>query len=192
MKRIIIAGSVLLFATTASFAQTDFASVNNNGGTVHYVSKSNRKEIRMARREEALKEPTWSTAEQFDRDFPDASNVHWSRKEFEKATFTENGKKLSAFYDFDSQLIGTVSDVNMNDLPAIAQNHIRRYYPGFTPQAAILFDDNEFNESDMILYERQFNDADNYFIEMAKGNKKIVLKVGMNGDVSYFTRMKEK
>ena len=192
MKRIIIAGSALFFAATTSFAQTDYASLNRNEITASHSVKPDRKEIRMARREEALKEATYATAEQFNSDFPDASNVHWSRKEFEKATFWQGGKKLSAFYDFDSQLIGTVSDVNMDDLPAIAKAHIRRFYPGFVPQAAILFDDNEFNESDMVLYERQFEDADNYFVEMAKGKKKIVLKVDMAGDVSYFTNMKEK
>lgn len=39
----------------------------------------------------------------------------------------------------------------------------------------------------MILYGQQFADEDNYFVELVKGSKKIVLRSNMAGDVSFFS-----
>ena len=41
----------------------------------------------------------------------------------------------------------------------------------------------------MNLFDLQFDDADNYFVELEKDNKKIVVQVNMSGDVSYFKRL---
>jgi len=42
----------------------------------------------------------------------------------------------------------------------------------------------------MILYEQLFQDEDNYFVELKKENKEIILEVNMNGDVSLFKQLK--
>lgn len=190
MKKTIIVGSMLLITGTASFAQTGLAVVKKDEKNTRHELREEKKEAREVKKEIALTSPDYNTAQQFMRDFPDAKDVHWSKKDFEKASFLDkNGKRLYAFYDYYSQLIGTVSDATYDGLPAAAKKSIARYYPGYTPQAVILFDDNEDNTTDMILYERRFEDADNYFVEMAKGDKKIVLMVSMDGEVSYFTNM---
>jgi hypothetical protein len=38
----------------------------------------------------------------------------------------------------------------------------------------------------MILYGNEFEDEDNYFVEMTNGRKTIVLQVNMEGNVSFF------
>ena len=38
----------------------------------------------------------------------------------------------------------------------------------------------------MVLYGNAFEDADNYFVELANNDKTIVLQVSMDGLVSYF------
>jgi DUF1365 family protein len=43
---------------------------------------------------------------------------------------------------------------------------------------------------DMILYGNTFDDADNYFVELKKDNKAVVVKVDLAGYVSFFTDMK--
>jgi len=192
MKKTIIVSSVLLVMATASFAQTEIASVKKQEKATRHQLREEKKEARLVKKEEELKEPTYMAAQQFSIDFPDATDIHWSKKDFEKASFMQNGKKLSAFYDFNSKLIGTVSDASFDELPAAAKKHIARYYPGYTPQAVILFDDNESNATDMILYDTRFKDADNYFVEMTKGGKNIVLMVSLPSDVSYFTNMNGK
>jgi hypothetical protein len=50
----------------------------------------------------------------------------------------------------------------------------------------MLFDDNEYNQSDMVLYGHVFTDADNYFVELSNNNKTIVLEVNMEGLVTFF------
>lgn len=74
-------------------------------------------------------------------------------------------------------------------MPTCPQKQKRRLkkYKGYTADAVIYFDDNEYNDTDMILYGQQFADEDNYFVELVKGSKKIVLRSNMAGDVSFFS-----
>ena len=53
----------------------------------------------------------------------------------------------------------------------------------------MFFDDNEWNETDMILYGNQFADADNYFVELKKDNKEIILQVNPIGNVSILKQL---
>lgn len=75
-------------------------------------------------------------------------------------------------------------------LPAKAQQEIIKHYTNYEKAPVIFYDDNEYNDTDMILYGLQFQDEDNYFIELAdKKGRPIVLKVTPGGEVSYFTDM---
>jgi len=42
----------------------------------------------------------------------------------------------------------------------------------------------------MMLYGKQFEDADNYFVELTKGAKKIIVQVDSQGLVFFFTELK--
>jgi hypothetical protein len=123
----------------------------------------------------------------FYADFGDVSNVMWKNSSyFDEATFTKNGQKMTAFYDFDGILVGTCTPKTFADVPVKAQQKIKTKYKDYTAGPVIMFDDNELNESDMMLYNIQFQDEDNYFIEMTKDNHKIVLRVNNSGDVFFF------
>ena len=134
--------------------------------------------------------PTYQTEQQFEIDFPGATNVTWYTKDMEEASFTFNGQSIRAFYDNDDKLIGTVTDASYSDLPATAVKQIEKYYKGYTPQRVILFDDNEYNDSPMSLYGSVFDDEDNYFVEMQHAGETIILQVNMRGDVGFFKEMK--
>jgi hypothetical protein len=71
-------------------------------------------------------------------------------------------------------------------MPDNARKCIEKHYSDYTTQSVILFDDNEYNSSDMILYGNAFEDADNYFVELSNNNRKIVLQVNMEGLVTFF------
>ena len=43
--------------------------------------------------------------------------------------------------------------------------------------------------TDMILYGLQFEDQDNYFVELTKGKDKIVVQVTPEGDVFFFKQL---
>ena len=62
---------------------------------------------------------------QFASDFSDAVNVHFvAEKDFDKVTFKEGKKEITAYYDPKSQLVGTLEKKDFTDLPLNAQNEI--------------------------------------------------------------------
>jgi len=186
MKNVIIIGSLLVFTATTAFAQDEMVYNEPAGFILHKTTKAQREENRLKRREKAAISPSYMTEQNFMIDFPKATNVSWKRADFEEASFTWNGKEMNAFYDLDNTLIGTTSPASYSDLPANAQKEIEKFYKGYTPKSVILYDDNEFNDTDMILYGNQFEDEDNYFVEMTNNNKTVVLQVNMEGFVSFF------
>ena len=186
MKNVLIIGSMLVFTATTAFAQDEMVYNEPAGFILHKTSKAQREENRLIKREKAAITPAYMTAQHFMIDFPNATNVTWQRSNFEEASFTWKGKETKAFYDLDDVLIGTTTPANYSDISANAQKEIEKYYKGYTPTSVILFDDNEFNDTNMILYGNSFEDEDNYFVEMTNDNKTVVLQVNMEGLVSFF------
>ncbi len=130
------------------------------------------------------------TKSQFIAEFGNIPDVQWSRTlNFDEAIFTKNGKRMTAWFDYDANLVGTTSKVAFTDLPENGQKTIKSKYKDYGIDNVILFDDNEANSTDMILYGEQFDDADNYFVELAKGKDHIVVMVNMEGAVTFFRQM---
>jgi len=192
-KLLIFSAAGLIIAASAS-AQTsieilnnDVASVNKNEATTKKEKKEERKEIRKLKGQEV----TYQSREAFFKDFGDVPVTKMERTvNFDKFIFTQNGQEMTAYYDIEANLVGTVTDKTFSDLPANAQKYIQDKYKDYTPGSVIYFDDNELNETDMILFGTQFDDADNYFVELKKENKNIIVQVNMKGEVGYFSEMK--
>jgi hypothetical protein len=126
----------------------------------------------------------------FNTDFGNIPDVQWTRaKNFDEAIFTKNGKKLHAWYDFDNNLVGTTTIITFADVPADGQKNIKAKYKDYSVGQVIFFDDNEMNATDMMLYDKQFDDADNYFVELSKAKENIVLMVNTKGEVSFFKQL---
>jgi hypothetical protein len=177
MKNVLPAIGVLLLCTYTSMAQQDVASLS-------------KKETTKEKRELRKKEVSYQSKQQFERDFPDANHASWRvSPNFEEAAFMNNGTPTTAYYDNDSQLVGTTVIKSFSDLPAKAQEHIRSHYQGYKPGDVILFDDNEVNETDMVLYSTAFEDEDNYFVPLKNAKETIILKVNMAGEVSFFKKV---
>ena len=127
----------------------------------------------------------------FNNDFGNPPITQWERTaNFDEVSFSKDGQAFTAFYDNSTKLIGTTAEKTFTNLPSKAQLAINKRYRNYSVGEILFFDDNELNETDMVLYNQPFDDADNYFVELKKGNKKIVVEVNMKGDVSYFTRLK--
>ena len=130
------------------------------------------------------------TLKNFLASWGDLPDVKWRRIDyFDEATFTKNGKGLKAFYDIDGNLVGTTTKKDFANLPAIAQDKIKANYKNYTIGPIIFFNDNEANDTDMVLWGTQFEDQDAYFVEMAKGKNTIILMVDTDGDVTPFTEL---
>lgn len=126
----------------------------------------------------------------FNTDFPNVSDLHWKRNgTFDEASFIKAGKQMTAFYDYEGNLVGSTRAAKLSELPEAAQNEIKTRYKGYKIGPVIFFKDNESNATDMILYGVQFDDADTWLVELRKGAEGIVVQVLKDGEVSYFTRL---
>lgn len=181
MKKIIASAIVLLFTMTAwqSNAQT--------------LAKETKKEAKTEKKElRALKgkEVSYRAKDHFLTDFGKIADAKWKRgSQMDEVTFTKDGQKLTAYYDYESNLVGTTSDKTFDTLPRNAQKDIKKVYKDYNIGAVIMFDDNENNDTNMNLYGTQFDDKDNYFVEISKGGKQSVLQVNMEGQVMFFKQL---
>jgi hypothetical protein len=137
-----------------------------------------------------LKNFNYQTRANFYADFGYIPITGWEfSDEFDKISFLRNAVLCTAYYDLESQLVGTISNVTVADLPPRAMEKIDKDYKGYTIGDVVFFDDNELNESDMLYYDRRFDDEDKYFVELKNDKEKIVLQVNDAGNVSFFTAL---
>jgi hypothetical protein len=102
-------------------------------------------------------------------------SIQWERTDyFDNTTFIKDGLNKTAYCVSDSKLVGITSHKKYAALPAEAQKSIDIDYPGCDKREVIFFDDNELNETDMIVFGNQFEDADNYFVDLKTDNRQIV------------------
>jgi hypothetical protein len=185
MKKLAVLSFTALFAIVMNQSQAQESGKEQANSTKKEV-KAERKALRKLEGNNVNE----IAKNSFYKDFGNTTNVQWKRNEnFDVASFSENGQKMEAFYDYDANLVGTTTAKTFADLPANAQKEIRSKYKAYSIGPVIFFDDNEWNETDMILYGSQFNDADNYFVELSKGNEKIIVRVDVPGFVYDFTKL---
>lgn len=196
MKKILLSFLLMTFGMAALHAQSNDVAVKKDIRSINRQEKALKKEKREDHKKLVKlesKEVSYQSKQQFERDFSDATAVSWKRTNyFDEVSFTKDGARMTAYYDNESNLVGSTTVKTANDIPAAALKEISKKYKDYTIQGVILFDDNEFNETDMLLYGRQFDDADNYFVEMKKGADQLILQVDMQGNVSYFKEIKAK
>jgi hypothetical protein len=123
-------------------------------------------------------------------DFPNVQNVLWARVgTYDEVTFTKDGIKMKGYYDSDGNLVGTTQTKTFADVPAKGQQEIKAKYPGYTVGVVIFYDDNEPNPTDMLLWNKQFDLPDSYFVELKKGTSTIIVQVDLAGKIAYFTKV---
>jgi hypothetical protein len=185
MKRLVILSMAVLF------------SLSIVKGQVQKTGKEQNKEVKKEQRAErvALRKLEGNTVSMvaknnFSTDFGVVTNAQWNRvNTFDQVTFTKEGKQENAFYDSEGKLVGVTIPKVISDIPFKAQQEIKTKYKDYTVVKVLLNDDNESNDTDMLLYGVQFDDVDNYFVELAKGTQKIVLRVDMAGNVYFFKQL---
>ncbi len=194
MKKLWISSvAVSLFATTAGAQETDLPlksyaiemNQHNLTGTMEKAAKTN------DLTNSEFKYFNYQTRESFYSDFGYIPITAWEvYDEFNKISFVKKGILYTAYYDLDDELVGTISDVSVTDLPDHAVDNINKKYKGYEIEGAVFFDDNEQNETDMIYYGKWFEDEDKYFVELKNDEEKIVVQVNTAGNVSFFTSLK--
>ncbi len=115
--------------------------------------------------------------ENFKEDFKGVNNVEWTlRPDFVKATFTEKGHVVDAFYNFKGYKIGTAHTVGLTDLPLSARKIIKNKYPDGKITEAI-----EFTGTDESAY----------YVTLEDKNATLVLKITDLSSVSLFKKTRK-
>ena len=190
MKKIFLS-AFALFLAGGLFAQ------NKESGVKDELSMAKKEEanIRKEKREEKKElrklegnEVSYQNIQAFHRDFGFPTILKMQRfPDYDRISFRKPDHLIyNAYYNSESQLIGTSMMKTFADLPANAQVTINSKYGDYKKGAVLFFDDNEENDADMFLYDTRFEGADNYFMELKKGDRKIALIINPSGDVSYF------
>jgi len=180
------------------FAQDNSTTTLIDKKELHNEKKQINKEEKTVRREDRAfrkEEVSYQTMQAFKSDFPNAKDVGYMvGSNFDEVAYNQGGKDYIAYYNNSGELVGTTSHASFSALPANAQKEITKRYlnKGYNTDRVILFDDNELVPTDMWLYERSFDDEDNYFIELSKLDKKLVLQVDMKGNVSFYKDLRAK
>ncbi len=187
-----------LIGLSMSFLMVMFFSTSNARETKTMAPNSSRNSVKESRierkviREENRNEVSDLSKDAFYADFGNISNVTWERDPlFDIATFTKNGKSCEAFYDPSSKLVGTVIQKKFADLPKDAQKEIKKQYKDYSIDKVIFYKDNEGNDYNILLYGTQFENADNYFVELSNSaeNKNIVIQVDPRGNIYFFKEL---
>lgn len=194
MKKLLFLSATAFIVTASVNAQTP-ANLVSDIKLDNKVEKMLNKEKKEDKQElKELKGPEISSQSKqaFFTDFGNLPGAEWSKLDnFDEVTFTKDGKSMSAYYDFDSKLVGTTQSKTFADIPVKARKLItEKYFKDYTPGDVLFYDDNELNETNMILYGKEFADRDSYFVELTKGQDKIVVQVSMDSEVGFFTQLK--
>ena len=115
--------------------------------------------------------------------------VVWKRTtNYDQVSFTSDDEQKTSYYDADAKLVGTIIQKKFEDLPDDAQATINEKYPGYKKESVVFYDDNELNTTDIVVFNKQFDDEDCFYVKLKKGNAEILVKVKQSGEVLFFKR----
>jgi hypothetical protein len=191
MKKLLILSVTFMLALNIgqSFGQDN----KNYASTTNPNKKEKRIEKRGDRRELRLLEGSKvsnNSMKNFKIDFSNANNVNWTRTpNYDIASFTLKGQELKAYYDSDSQLVGTTQYKTIEDLPEKGQKILRDKYKDYSIGKIMFFNNNDLNRSPMLLWGTEIVDQSSFFVELASATKKMVVYVDQGGNVKPFKQL---
>jgi hypothetical protein len=185
MKKLAILTVAMLFAFSAVQAQKP---ATEKGKTAMVGKENKTAMVPLKKLEGTMVNQT--SLNSFIADFGNIKDVKWKRGlNFDEASFRKDNHDMTAYYDSEGKLVGTTYPVDFKSLPAKGQQTIHEKYKDYKEGTVIFFDDNDQNDSDMVLWATQFNDEDLYFAELSKGAERIIVIVKPDGEVSLFKKL---
>ena len=105
---------------------------------------------------------------EFNADFKDAKNAVWTvTANSQKVSFTINGEKKTAFYDFSGKYMGLTQNITIKDIPYYAQENITDSYKGYAVSSVIKYESNGSPDQAQVTY----------FVDLKKANSELLIKV---------------
>ena len=128
---------------------------------------------------------------QFNADFSDAENVVWTiTPTTQKADFTVDGVKKTAFYSLTGTYLGLTEQVAYKQIPASAKKEIADTYKDYTVGQVIKY---ETPEQDSAIYLNNAitqSETVDYFVDLKKGDSEVLVRVSARGSVYFFRQIK--
>lgn len=104
------------------------------------------------------------------------ANHNWALKTpFTKVDADVDGKKLSTYYDYSGELIGTTEKISFEELPVNAKRSFAKRYSGFTVTEVLKFESPEENA---------------YFLSAENEKGSQIVKISSANEASFFSKMK--
>ncbi|MDB5287020.1 MAG: hypothetical protein JWR05_1969 [Mucilaginibacter sp.] len=132
----------------------------------------------VAKTEDGTAGVSYTVINKFNTDFVRAQNVSWKvNSNFQKATFTLDGEKMSAFYNLQGEYMGLTQNVQFKALPTKAKKEIGQKYEGYFVQEVIKLDADD--------------DTTVYFVDLKKDNDEFLVRVTPSANVYFFQQVKK-
>ena len=126
---------------------------------------------------------SYAVQQEFASDFADATNVTWTiTKNCQKAEFTIDGAKKTAFYSLGGDFLGTTQVIAYNAIPAKSQKLISENYKGYAAGEVIVYQANEAVNGDI--------DPTSYFVDLKNNAHELLVRVTGEGKVEFFKQVK--
>ncbi len=162
MKKII-----LTFATAALFSVSVFAADGGNKKATESTGAA----------------ASYAVQQQFTTDFSGAENVVWHiTKDVEKADFTINGVKKTAFYNINGDFLGTTQVIGYSAIPAKSQKLIAEEYKGYVAGDVIVYQANEQVNNTI--------EPTTYFVVLKSDKHEVLVRVTETGAIEFFKQVK--
>jgi opacity protein-like surface antigen len=128
---------------------------------------------------------------QFNTDFRDAENVVWTiTPSTQKADFTIDGVKKTAFYNLTGTYLGVTEEVDYKQVPAAAKKEIAETYKDYAAAQVIKFQAAETPSDFYVNLAITPPDAIDYFVDLKKDTAEVILRVTAQGSVYFFKQVK--
>lgn len=158
--------------------------------------KKEEKELKIVKKELKMLEGldvSDKVKENFYDEFGEKTDVVWESDDFyDVATFTQDGSLMKAYYDFDSQLVGTMKYVSFADLPERGQEKIKEEYEEYEVGDGLFYTDNESVDVDFFMFESKFEHENLFLVELTNAFSSIILKVDSKGEVTFLKNAQKK
>ena len=113
----------------------------------------------------------------FNFEIKKTSNLSWTEnKQYTRASYIVNNKKMEAFYSLGGELIGTSETISLEELPANAKKSFAKKYEGYTVKEVLRFEGAEESA---------------YYISAENEKESVYLKVDKDNSISVFKSTKK-
>jgi uncharacterized membrane protein len=132
---------------------------------------------RVIKTEDGTEGVSFTVINKFNNEFIRAENVTWKvNANFQKATFTLDNVKMSAFYNLQGEYMGVTQNVQFKALPTKAKEEIGRKYEGYLAKEVIKLDADD--------------NTTVYFVDLKKDNDEFLVRVTPTANVYFFQQVK--